>query len=247
MNEDEAFIRAIVDSPGDDTSRLVYADWLDDRDDSRGSYLRAEREAVETGDLARLRELAVGLDPVWVARVSLPPVGVCCDGLAWSGHGEPVNGADLDRFEARFGITLPAQYRAFLLNYNGGVVELDGWQTPDGIAYRDSCRFNSLARTGGDDPPFSLEYEYAVRRDAMFKGTPREGDALQVRLRNSMVIGATPGRPAWVLLGIGERNRGGIRSLAMFPAFEQVAARPYDPLHFGSLAEYLLSLREYRA
>ena len=44
MNEDEAFIRAIVDNPGDDTPRLVYADWLDDRDDPRGPYLRAEFE-----------------------------------------------------------------------------------------------------------------------------------------------------------------------------------------------------------
>jgi uncharacterized protein (TIGR02996 family) len=26
MNEDEAFIRAIMDTPGDDTARLVYAD-----------------------------------------------------------------------------------------------------------------------------------------------------------------------------------------------------------------------------
>ncbi len=44
MNEDEAFIRVIVDSPGDDTPRLVYADWLDDRGDPRGPYLRAEAQ-----------------------------------------------------------------------------------------------------------------------------------------------------------------------------------------------------------
>ena len=29
MTDDEAFIRCIVDHPGDDTPRLVYADWLD--------------------------------------------------------------------------------------------------------------------------------------------------------------------------------------------------------------------------
>jgi len=33
VSEDEAFIRTIVDGPGDDTPRLVYADWLDDRAD----------------------------------------------------------------------------------------------------------------------------------------------------------------------------------------------------------------------
>jgi uncharacterized protein (TIGR02996 family) len=39
MTEDEAFIRAVVDRPGDDTARLVYADWLDERSDPRGAYL----------------------------------------------------------------------------------------------------------------------------------------------------------------------------------------------------------------
>ena len=43
---EEAFLRAIVDRPGDDTPRLVYADWLDDHDASaRAAFLRAERDA----------------------------------------------------------------------------------------------------------------------------------------------------------------------------------------------------------
>jgi uncharacterized protein (TIGR02996 family) len=33
VTDDEAFIRAIVDSPGDDAPRLIYADWLDERRD----------------------------------------------------------------------------------------------------------------------------------------------------------------------------------------------------------------------
>ena len=40
MTEDEAFIRTIVDHPGDDTPRLVYADWLDDR----GEHEEADRQ-----------------------------------------------------------------------------------------------------------------------------------------------------------------------------------------------------------
>jgi uncharacterized protein (TIGR02996 family) len=247
VTEDEAFICAIVDSPGDDTPRLVYADWLDERDDPRGPYLRAEREAVVTGDVSRLRQLAVGLDPVWVARVSLPPLGVCCDDLVWSQRGEPIVATDLDNFQALFGITLPLAYRAFLLNYNGGVIELAPWQTPEGIVYRDSCQFNSLARSSGDHPESSLEYELDERRRSLFKGTPREGDELQMRLRNSMIIGTTPGRPAWVLLGLGEVNMGRIRTVAKFPAFELVAARPNEPLSFGSLPEYLVSLRDYQS
>ncbi len=46
MIDEETFIRAVVDRPGDDTPRLMYADWLDDRADPRGAYLRAERAAV---------------------------------------------------------------------------------------------------------------------------------------------------------------------------------------------------------
>ena len=32
MNQDEAFLAAIVERPDDDTPRLVYADWLQDRE-----------------------------------------------------------------------------------------------------------------------------------------------------------------------------------------------------------------------
>src|SRR4051812_7121155 len=91
MTEDEAFIRAIVDGPGDDTPRLVYADWLDDRDDPRGAYLRAELEwanAPRRGPRSkafaekqrlekRLRRTASKLDAMWVFRVTRPPLGVC--------------------------------------------------------------------------------------------------------------------------------------------------------------------------
>jgi uncharacterized protein (TIGR02996 family) len=34
MNEEEAFRQAIVESPDDDTPRLIYADWLDDHGDA---------------------------------------------------------------------------------------------------------------------------------------------------------------------------------------------------------------------
>jgi uncharacterized protein (TIGR02996 family) len=40
--EEFAFLRAIQADPNDITTKLVYADWLEDRDDSRGPILRAE-------------------------------------------------------------------------------------------------------------------------------------------------------------------------------------------------------------
>src|SRR5436309_530177 len=92
MTDDEAFVRAIVAAPGDDLPRLVYADWLDDRADPRGAYLRAEVEwagrwappSTRAGRWTmptKLDRLAEGIDPVWLARVSRPPVGVCCDSI----------------------------------------------------------------------------------------------------------------------------------------------------------------------
>jgi len=164
VTEDEAFVRAIIDSPGDDTPRLVYADWLDDRDDPRGPYLRAELEWArpwQTGTppgwsqrvpgrsvpewaeehwrgLDEILAGGRGLDPVWVARVSRPPAGVCCDHLTFRDSGPRLTTEDLAAGERRLGGTFPTDLAAFLLNYNGGkpnrsqlVVrvgdEADGW------------------------------------------------------------------------------------------------------------------------
>ena len=41
MGDEEAFLQVIAAAPADDAPRLVYADWLDERDDPRGAYLRA--------------------------------------------------------------------------------------------------------------------------------------------------------------------------------------------------------------
>ncbi len=65
MGEEEAFIRAVVGSPSDGLTRLVYADWLNERSDLRSEYLRLLCAAAgwvgEVGDregvVARLQEL----------------------------------------------------------------------------------------------------------------------------------------------------------------------------------------------
>jgi uncharacterized protein (TIGR02996 family) len=50
MSEEQGFLETLAANPGDDATRLVYADWLDERGDPLGSYLRLEIE------LARLAE-----------------------------------------------------------------------------------------------------------------------------------------------------------------------------------------------
>ena len=78
MSDDEAFLAAVAAHPADDTPRLVYADWLDDRGDPRAEYVRLEaerhrlkprdkdRRAELTGRLEALRPLA---DPHWLPRI----------------------------------------------------------------------------------------------------------------------------------------------------------------------------------
>jgi uncharacterized protein (TIGR02996 family) len=130
MSDDEAFIRAVVGGRGDDTPRLVYADWLDDRSDPRGAYLRAELAWAKTGKgEKKLRPLAAALDAVWVARVTRPPLGVCCDAIVIRDSRAHTTAAEIDTVEAKLNLTLPAEYRALLLNHNGG--NLAFGQPPD--------------------------------------------------------------------------------------------------------------------
>jgi uncharacterized protein (TIGR02996 family) len=42
MTQDDAFLQAIVDAPDDDTPRLIYADWLEERGDPRGEFIRVQ-------------------------------------------------------------------------------------------------------------------------------------------------------------------------------------------------------------
>jgi uncharacterized protein (TIGR02996 family) len=86
MDDDFPFLKAIISQPGDDVSRLAYADWLEERGDPRAELLRldVERHRPENGSTdvqaaltKRFWELARNLDPLWVGRTchirSLPP------------------------------------------------------------------------------------------------------------------------------------------------------------------------------
>jgi uncharacterized protein (TIGR02996 family) len=70
MNDDRDFIRAIAADPADNTLRLVYADWLEERGDGRAEFLRLEAELAgkEARDRQRLLEsrrldIHVAVDP----------------------------------------------------------------------------------------------------------------------------------------------------------------------------------------
>jgi uncharacterized protein (TIGR02996 family) len=89
MNEETAFLRAIQERPDDDTTRLVYADWLEEQGGEAGlakaKFIRTDCELAGLPDQderreglqARQRQLAGGLDVAWRAAVSKARIEKC--------------------------------------------------------------------------------------------------------------------------------------------------------------------------
>ena len=77
MSEEAAFLQAISAAPEDDTARLVYADWLDDRSDPRAAYVRLEvkrhrmttRERRKDDPSEQLNRLRPHATPDWLSRI----------------------------------------------------------------------------------------------------------------------------------------------------------------------------------
>ena len=89
MNDEDAFLRTLLQNPADDTTRLVYADWLDERNDAvskaKAQFLRLTAQLLETGRSAGWRKgarkeiqpLAAALPTDWLAVVSRLTVENC--------------------------------------------------------------------------------------------------------------------------------------------------------------------------
>src|SRR5206468_3722921 len=84
MSDRAAFLRAICERPDEDGPRLVYADWLEERGDPRGEFIRvqcrlgcADADALAGwAPLRRLRRLqldGLALDAGGVAAVAASP------------------------------------------------------------------------------------------------------------------------------------------------------------------------------
>jgi uncharacterized protein (TIGR02996 family) len=77
VSEEAAFLSAIANAPDDDTVRLVYADWLQDRNDPRADYLRLEvkrhrmtpRQRRTEDPFYQLERLRPHATPDWLSRI----------------------------------------------------------------------------------------------------------------------------------------------------------------------------------
>src|ERR1700676_1487938 len=78
MTHDDAFLQAIRERPDDDAPRLLYADWLDERGDPRGEFIRVQCALAGLSEYdprrwdlaARERELLSEHDKAWLGPLA---------------------------------------------------------------------------------------------------------------------------------------------------------------------------------
>lgn len=155
MSEDEAFVARLRANPDDETARLVYSDFLDERDDPRGAYLRAEAAwvALQPQDeqyrplYRELSRRAAALDPAWL--VSATRVGhlvrtVCEPGPSYTilpqADPRPALAELRARYTEAFGadavtgrFCLPVDYLAFVTLYGGANNGATRYSVPEGL------------------------------------------------------------------------------------------------------------------
>jgi uncharacterized protein (TIGR02996 family) len=114
----KAFLSAILENPRDDTSLLVYADWLDERGDARSTYLRTQCEFRKSRS-EELRRRLIQLYPhehlAWTAileQSGAVEANLTNFEFAWWGTGiEPARetGATYERFRYHDQPPLPVE------------------------------------------------------------------------------------------------------------------------------------------
>jgi formylglycine-generating enzyme len=114
MNDETAFLQAMQEHPDDTALRLVFADWLEERGDSRGELIRLLHtltQSVEVPDRRKLEDrlrnlLASGVKPVgpfWTNSIGMKfawiPAGTFL-------MGSPANEEERDESEIQHKVTL---------------------------------------------------------------------------------------------------------------------------------------------
>jgi uncharacterized protein (TIGR02996 family) len=199
MTTEEDFLRAILDDIHDAWRRLVFADWLEERGDPRAEWLRIDCELARPGledDCrpaleARKRQLEEAHREsliVWERRFALarikdkvarvPKEDIRPEPYGRGKHNGRLNPtlseSELVAFEKEHRITLPEEYRTFLLEAgNGGLGPGDGLSTlaeaaehspthdldrPFPLSYRQWEETLARARSGRGEYPQELEY-----------------------------------------------------------------------------------------
>src|SRR5262245_40229937 len=77
MTEEQTFLSAIMANPDDQTTKLVYADWLDERNDPRAEIVRLKVQVATQQDdwleaVKRLTELEPTAPARWLVMLDGP-------------------------------------------------------------------------------------------------------------------------------------------------------------------------------
>src|SRR5262245_35872343 len=68
MHDESGFLRALLDDPDDRAARLIFADWLDERGDPRGAFLRLQTELAAWVPGLKERTALQQREADWLAR-----------------------------------------------------------------------------------------------------------------------------------------------------------------------------------
>jgi uncharacterized protein (TIGR02996 family) len=184
MRGEEPFIQAILASPSDEAPRLIYADWLEERGDPRGEYLRTrialarmpKKDKRRASFRKRLDELRPSIDSEWRALFDFN----LRYQAAFAALARPLRPKDgvpesrVARGERRLGIRLPRALRDYYLvagrfdqfnvDVHDHLMPPESWELDSGIV--EFLNENQgVARWGvkvngpaGDDPPVFHAY-----------------------------------------------------------------------------------------
>jgi uncharacterized protein (TIGR02996 family) len=78
MKDDDTFVQTILDNPGDESNRLIYADWLEEQGDPRAEFVRLDvalvtmptRNKKYQQNRNRLIQLRKAMDSKWARVIS---------------------------------------------------------------------------------------------------------------------------------------------------------------------------------
>jgi uncharacterized protein (TIGR02996 family) len=135
MSDEADFVRAIQENPEDDRARLVYADWLEERGDIRGEYLRLDCQLVHIP--LRLVQLRKQVDQTWLETVTRRR-RLAADAFtgAWANIDEQTDGwARLD------------------INTVGTTGTIRAWARSDFQCYQEELRLSAEAHDPDHHPP----------------------------------------------------------------------------------------------
>jgi uncharacterized protein (TIGR02996 family) len=184
MGDEEPFVRAILAAPSDDSPRLIYADWLEERGDLRGEFLRTQttlarmpkKDKRRTSFGKRLKALRPSIDSEWLALFDF----TLRYQTAFAALARPLRPRDgvpegrVARGERRLGIRLPRALRNYYLvagrldqfnvDVHDHLMPPESWELDSGIVeFLDENQ--GVARWGvkaddpvGDDPPVFHTY-----------------------------------------------------------------------------------------